>query len=102
MSSKKKTTAMKEDGKPALVPKLRFPEFREAEEWSEGRIADIAEVMQGYGFPERYQGQTTGEYPFYKVSDISNTLAAGKVYIDESANYITEDVLRELKAKPIP
>ena len=29
MSSKTKTTATKEEAKPALVPKLRFPEFRE-------------------------------------------------------------------------
>jgi type I restriction enzyme S subunit len=33
MSSKKKTTATKEDGKPAPVPKLRFPEFRKAKGW---------------------------------------------------------------------
>jgi type I restriction enzyme S subunit len=102
MSSKTKTTATKEEASLALVPKLRFPEFRDAGGWREGRITDIAEVLQGYGFPERYQGQTTVEYPFYKVSDISNTLAAGKVFIEESANYITEDVLKELKAKPIP
>ncbi|HNP84033.1 MAG TPA: restriction endonuclease subunit S [Nitrospira sp.] len=35
MNSKKKNTDTKEDGKPALVPKLRFPEFREAEGWKE-------------------------------------------------------------------
>jgi type I restriction enzyme S subunit len=34
MSSKTKTTAMKEEAKPALVPKLRFPEFREAKGWT--------------------------------------------------------------------
>jgi type I restriction enzyme S subunit len=33
MSNKTKTTATKEDATPALVPKLRFPEFREAGEW---------------------------------------------------------------------
>ena len=33
MSSKTKTTAAKEEATPALVPKLRFPEFREAEGW---------------------------------------------------------------------
>ncbi|MFM2197773.1 MAG: type restriction enzyme subunit [Verrucomicrobiota bacterium] len=33
MSSKTKTTATKEEATPALVPKLRFPEFREAEKW---------------------------------------------------------------------
>jgi type I restriction enzyme, S subunit len=102
MSSKKKNTGMKEDGKPALLPKLRFPEFRNDGEWGEGRIADIATVLQGYGFPEKHQGQTSGDYPFYKVSDISRSLAAGKVFIGESANYINESLLKELRAKPIP
>ncbi len=34
MSSKTKTTDMKEETKTALVPKLRFPEFQEAGSWS--------------------------------------------------------------------
>ncbi|AGX86819.1 restriction endonuclease subunit S [Candidatus Symbiobacter mobilis] len=34
MSSKTKTTATKEEARPALVPKLRFPEFRGAEGWT--------------------------------------------------------------------
>ena len=33
MSSKAEATAMKQDGKRALTPKLRFPEFRDAAEW---------------------------------------------------------------------
>ena len=33
MSRKTKTTTTKEVGKPALTPKLRFPEFRDAEGW---------------------------------------------------------------------
>ena len=83
-------------------PRLRFPGFQNAGEWSEGRLADIATVLQGYGFPERHQGQKSGDYPFYKVSDISRSLAAGKVFIEESANYINESLLKELRAKPIP
>jgi len=83
-------------------PRLRFPEFRDAGEWSEGQLSDIATVLQGYGFPERYQGQKGGDYPFYKVSDISRSLAAGKVFIEESANYINESLLKELRARPIP
>jgi type I restriction enzyme S subunit len=35
MSRKTKTVATKEEAKPALVPKLRFPEFRNAEGWKE-------------------------------------------------------------------
>ena len=33
MSSKTKTTALKEEASPVLVPKLRFPEFRGADGW---------------------------------------------------------------------
>ncbi len=83
-------------------PRLRFPEFQNAGEWVEGQIADIGTVLQGYGFPERHQGLKSGDYPFYKVSDISKSLAAGKVFIEESANYINESLLKELRAKPIP
>lgn len=42
MSSKKKTAAPKENGKSTLIPKLRFPEFRDAEGWKETAINMIA------------------------------------------------------------
>ena len=83
-------------------PRLRFPEFQNAGEWEEGQISDIGTVLQGYGFPERHQGLKSGDYPFYKVSDISKSLVAGKVFIEESTNYINESLLKELRAKPIP
>lgn len=83
-------------------PRLRFPEFQNTMDWSEGKLEDIATVWQGYGFPERFQGQTSGNYPFYKVSDISRSLAMGDVFIKESANFVNEDLLKELRAKPIP
>ncbi len=42
MSSNTKTTATKEEAPPALVPKLRFPEFRETEGWKETQLHKIA------------------------------------------------------------
>jgi type I restriction enzyme, S subunit len=42
MSSKKKTEAMKKDGKPALMPKLRFPGFQGAEEWKSIPLSRLA------------------------------------------------------------
>lgn len=41
MSNKPKAMGMKEDGKPALKPRLRFPEFRDAEGWEERLLADV-------------------------------------------------------------
>jgi len=45
MSSKKKTAATKEEATPALVPKLRFPEFREAEAWKGTSLNAIADPV---------------------------------------------------------
>jgi type I restriction enzyme S subunit len=42
MSSNTKTTATKEEATPALVPKLRFPEFRETEGWESTQLQKIA------------------------------------------------------------
>ena len=41
MSSKTKTTATKEEATPALVPKLRFPEFLDAEPWNNEVVEDL-------------------------------------------------------------
>jgi type I restriction enzyme S subunit len=41
MSSRTKTTATKEEAKPALVPKLRFPEFLETEGWNNEEVRDL-------------------------------------------------------------
>ena len=35
------------------------------------KLGDVAEVRSGWGFPNAYQGQTSGKYPFYKVSDMN-------------------------------
>lgn len=42
MPSKRKTTATKEEAKPALVPKLRFPEFRKLAGWAPTPLKSIA------------------------------------------------------------
>ena len=84
------------------VPRLRFPEFRDASDWKTGRCRDIARVLPGYGFPDKFQGNKKGQFPFYKVSDISRAIEEGKKYILEARNYIESDVLDEIRGKPIP
>ncbi|WP_416203483.1 restriction endonuclease subunit S [Xanthomonas euvesicatoria] len=83
-------------------PRLRFPEFRDAPDWILGKASDIVEILQGYGFPERLQGSREGEFPFYKVSDISACVDAGGILLDEANNHIDTDVLEELRAKLMP
>ena len=55
MSSKTKTTATKEEATPALVPKLRFPEFRKAEGWTEKPLKAAAHINPANdGLPESF------------------------------------------------
>lgn len=42
MSNKAKATSEKKVGNPALTPKLRFPEFRDADGWEETQLQKIA------------------------------------------------------------
>ena len=37
----------KQDSKPALVPKLRFPEFRDSEAWEPKEVGDVFQVTRG-------------------------------------------------------
>ena len=44
MGSKTKTTVTTEEAKPALVPKLRFPEFRGAEAWHHYLLEELEDL----------------------------------------------------------
>ncbi|MEQ1916338.1 MAG: restriction endonuclease subunit S, partial [Gallionella sp.] len=88
--------------KRGLVPKLRFPEFREAGEWERKPLAKVCNVLQGYGFPEALQGKSNGKYPFCKVSDISRAVAENGGLLAEATNYVGDDELLKLRAKLIP
>jgi type I restriction enzyme, S subunit len=45
MSSEMKTTATANGGKPALVPKLRFPEFQDSAGWDVDELAKVADFV---------------------------------------------------------
>ena len=85
-----------------LVPRVRFPEFREAGAWCEKPLSKVCNVLQGYGFPEVLQGKSEGKYPFCKVSDISRAVAEKGGVLDEATNYVGDDELLKLRAKPVP
>jgi type I restriction enzyme S subunit len=79
MSSKTKTNDKKEDSKPAPVPKLRFPEFREAKHWSATTVGKISKTVIAGGTPstseKRFWGgeirwMNSGELNDKKVSEV--------------------------------
>lgn len=73
MSSKAKTTATKEAATPALLPKLRFPEFRGAEGWQREQLKDtLSSISNGLALEQ--SGTTSG----YRVTRIE-TISAGTI-----------------------
>lgn len=70
------------------------------EQWTVVPLGEIAEVRGGYGFPHRYQGQGRGVYPFAKVSDMN--LPGNEFGVHTAANYVNENVVKALKARPFP
>jgi len=57
-------------------------------------------IKGGSGFPEIYQGDKDGIYPFIKVSDMS--LAGNSKYIQYANNYVDESLVRKLALTIFP
>lgn len=64
-------------------------------------VGDIVDISSGYGFPKDRQGKTTGDFPFAKVSDISRAVSGNGGTLATAANYVDQEDLRTLKAKPV-
>ncbi|WP_282065877.1 restriction endonuclease subunit S [Vibrio rotiferianus] len=67
-------------------------------EWLHGFLGDLCSFKGGSAFKETYQGLTSGDYPFIKVSDM-NLPKNGK-FILQANNWVTEEVAKTIKAKP--
>jgi len=63
-------------------------------------VADVSILRGGTGFKVKYQGQTEGELPFIKVSDMD--LAGNEKYIKSSKNYISNRQALEIRARVLP
>ncbi|MDX3923279.1 restriction endonuclease subunit S [Pseudomonas aeruginosa] len=70
--------------------------------WPLVTLADVGTFRAGFGFPNKFQGKQSGDYPFAKVGDISVIARAGGKYISKAGNYLDDAELKEVKAKPVP
>ena len=81
-----------------LTGKVRLPGF--SEEWKQHRLGDHCVFKGGVAFKEVYQGSTSGDFPFIKVSDMS--LPRNEKFILIANNWVTDKVQAEIKVKPFP
>ena len=89
MSNKAKTTPPMPDGKPALTPKLRFPEFRDAEGWDVWNLGRVAENLDNRRVPITSSEREAGEVPYYGASGVVDYVS-GFIF-DEDLLCVSED-----------
>ena len=63
-------------------------------------MEEVAEIRSGWGFPKKYQGISSGEIPFFKVSDMNTEGNTTEISI--ANNYVSECVGQKLKLNPAP
>jgi type I restriction enzyme S subunit len=95
--------AKKRDLKQAAMQQLltgstRLPGF--SGEWEVVNAGDIGRFQGGSGFPIKFQGATSGEYPLFKVSDMNNV--GNETFMESANNYISEALRKQLGATAFP
>ena len=66
--------------------------------WQTPKFYHLFDFIGGNGFPIHLQGKQSGDYPFYKTSDINGD----EIYIEKSSNYLSEDDLAKNSFTLIP
>jgi type I restriction enzyme S subunit len=67
-------------------------------EWKVVKLKDIGKIVSGFTFSLELQGKNSGKYPFIKVNDMNNSYK----YIYTAENYVDDNDLVKLKARPYP
>jgi type I restriction enzyme, S subunit len=68
--------------------------------WACAALGDICNFTAGSAFKPEHQGNTEGDYPFIKVSDMN--LTGNEVFIQSANNYVSAALQSEMKAKLHP
>ncbi|HEV7424911.1 MAG TPA: restriction endonuclease subunit S [Thermoanaerobaculia bacterium] len=58
-------------GEGESLPRVRFPEFRDAPKWDQEKLGDFVDISSGDS-PSRFVLSSSGKYPFVKVEDLNN------------------------------
>ena len=66
------------------------------------KLGEVCRFYTGTGFPNIYQGKTDGDFPFYKVGDISNNTEKGLKKLEHCNNYINKDIVYKIRGTIVP
>ncbi|MDA4941660.1 restriction endonuclease subunit S [Acinetobacter baumannii] len=70
--------------------------------WVKGLLEQAVTVKSGVGFPHKFQGKLVGDFPVYKVGDLSKAFLENDGYLNRAGNYVTTDEAHQLKGEVFP
>jgi type I restriction enzyme S subunit len=68
--------------------------------WSAASLGELCKFSGGSAFKEKYQGKSSGQFPFIKVSDMN--LTGNERFITNANHWIDESIRTEAKVKLFP
>jgi len=80
---------MKQESKPALTPKLRFPEFRDAEGWTEKPLGEVSDILMCKRIFAEETNPNKG-VPFFKIGTLGgvpDAFISGEKFEDYKSRY---------------
>ena len=84
MNSSSQTSAAEEEAKSMLVPKLRFPEFQDSDDWNQENMSSVATVVMGSSPKSECYNDIQNGLPLLQGNaDIRNRLSAPRVFTSE-------------------
>jgi type I restriction enzyme S subunit len=81
-----------------LTGKKRLPGF--VRDWRSVPAGTVGAFRGGSGFPTATQGNASGRYPFFKVSDMNNP--GNEIFMATANNYIDDGIRRQVGAVAFP
>lgn len=81
-----------------LTGTARLPGF--TSQWRSVSAGEVGSFKGGSGFPVRYQGGRSGEFPFFKVSDMNND--GNELLMRTARHHINESVRKRMGAVVMP
>ena len=107
VESKQKLLDSKKRQKRALMRRLLEPNSGDVSDsrikrtqWQAQKLGKLGYFVSGTGFPLSYQGCSTGDFPFFKVSDMNRI--GNETFLVKTDNWISDATRKSLSAIAIP
>ncbi|UZR30947.1 restriction endonuclease subunit S [Methylococcus mesophilus] len=65
-------------------------------------LAEVVDIVSGFGFPKELQGKPKGDLPFFKVGDISIAWNSGQKNLTQAQHYLDQAEASSIRAKAFP